>query len=187
MLKELKKKGTDAGVDAAKSGGKAAVSSAVDIAKDESRKISVKVTNKSNLKWTKPKFFLDCGVTDSRLPPEVENGSEVKYDVHKKKWTLSGIAGVIAYDWEAEGKEYTLAVMFRSPMMSANDWNAEIYSETTVDANQQLFSTLTREGAIKGDCNYSTKEFGPFVLQGAMTFSDTAKLNVIISCMQNGN
>ena len=180
LLKGLEQKGVDAGVSAVKAGGKKAASATMDAVTDESRKVSIKITNNSNQKLTNPKIFLDCGVAEELLPLEVNNEKEIQYDIHKKKWTLSGIAGVITYEWEAGGKKYCLAIMFRSPMMSSNSWNAQIYSESSTEANQQLFSTLTREGALKGDNNYTSKDFDTFTLQGAMSSSGTAKLHVIV-------
>lgn len=185
LLKGLESKGVDAAEDAAedaaKAGAKAAVAGVMDMAKDESRKVSLKITNKSNQKWTKPRIFLEYGVAEDLLPLEVENEEEVKYEAHKKKWTMTGIEGVITYEWEADGKKYTLAVMFSSPSMSSNKWNAEIYSETTIDANAALFRTLSRGAGIKGDNNYTTKEFSPFTLQGAMSSSGKAKLNIVVT------
>ncbi len=181
LLKGLETKGVDTGVDAGVSAAKKGGNAVLDVAKDESRKVAIKITNKSNQKWTKPRIFLDCGTAEDLLPLEVENETEVNYEIHKQKWRLSGIAGVITYEWVADGKKYSLAVMFRSPMTTSNNWNAELYSETTEGASEQLFSTLTHGGAIKGDNNYTTKEFGLYTLEGAMSSSGTAKLNVNVT------
>lgn len=188
-LGELEKKGVDAGVDIAKAGGKAALTGALDMAKDESRKVCVKITNNTNQKWTRPKLFLDCGMTEDLLPLTVENGKDLEYEVHKKKWTFSGIAGAITYEWKTAEKTYSLAVMFRSPTVGHNNWNAVINESATEAADQRLFSTLTQGRgqypAIRGDANYTDREFDPYTMQGAMSSSGTAKLHVIISCTED--
>ena len=184
LVKGLEKKGTDVGVDIAKSGGKAAAKGALDLATDESRKVLVKFTNKTKQKWSKPKLFLSSGATEGVLPLTIDNDGEIEYEVHKKKWTFSGIAGVIVYQWKADGKSYYMAVMFRKPMVSRNMWNAVIYEGET-EANQELFRALTQQRAelppMRGDSNYTDREFGPYTLQGAMSSTGNA-VHITVSC-----
>ena len=177
----LEKKGIDEGFGLAKGAAGAAKDAGLEALKDESRKVAIKLTNNTKRKWINPRIFLDYGVAEDLLPLEVEDGTDVEYEVHKKKWRLSGIEGVLSYEFTDEGTKYGLAVVFRSPSLSSNNWNAEIQTETVSEATSQLFRTMTRTGTVKGDNNYTRKEFGKFVMQGAMSSSGTAKLNVIIS------
>ena len=184
---KLEQEALEDGTKLAKEGGKAAFKSAMEFAKDESRKVQVKVTNNTKQKWTDPKFFMDYGMTDDLLPLTVEDGKDLEYEIHKKKWTFTGIAGAITYQWKVDQKTYYLAVIFRSPTIGRNSWNAVIYENETA-ANQELFNTLTRERGdnpiLRGDANYTKREFGPFIVQGAMSSSGTAKLHVTISCAE---
>ena len=184
LMKGFEKKGTDIGVDIAKSGGKAAAQGALDLAKDESRKVLVKFTNKTKQKWSKPRLYIDSGTTESVLPLTIDNDGEIEYELHKKKWTFSGIAGVIIYKWKASGKNYCLALMFRKPMVAHNMWNAVIY-ESETEANQQLFRALKEQRgdfpALRGDSNYTDREFGPYTLQGAMSSTGNA-VHITVSC-----
>lgn len=183
-VKELEKDAAKEGLDLAKKGGAAAFKGAMDFAKDESRKVKVKVTNNTKRKWKNPKFFMDCGMTDDLMPLTVEDGKDLEYEIHKKKWTFSGIAGAITYSWTVDQKTYYLAVVFRSPTVGRNTWNAVIYEEET-EANQAIFSTMMRERgdypALRGDANYTRREFDPYLVQGAMSSSGTAKLHITIS------
>ena len=185
LLNRLETKGVNTGVGLAASGGKAAVKGALEDATDESSKVCVKITNKTRQRWTRPKLFLNCGATDDLLPLTVDDGEDIEYEVHKKKWTFTGIAGVITYEWIASGTTYYLAIMFRKPRVSHNNWNAMIY-ESDTEANQQLFAALKQNRgphpAVRGDANYTTREFGSYTMQGAMSSSGAAKLHVIISC-----
>ena len=182
---KLEDEGIKEGLGLAKKGGAAAFKGAMDFAKDESRKVKVKITNNTKQKWKNPKFFMDCGMTDDLLPLTVKDGKDLEYEVHKKKWTFSGIAAVITYEWTADQKTYHLAVAFRSPSLSRNCWNAVISEEET-GTDQKLYDTLMRERGetpmVRGDANYTRREFGPYVMQGAMSSSGTAKLHVTISC-----
>ena len=184
FVKGLEKKGKDAGMDIAKAGGKAAAKEAVNFAKDESKKVLVKLTNKTKQKWTKPKIFLDSGATEVPPPLVVEDDQEVEYEVHKKKWTLSGVAAVLTYEWKESGKCYFLAIMFRKPTLSRNNWNAVIY-ESDTEANRDLFATLKQQSGDfppgKSDSNYVTREFGPYTVQGAMSSTGTG-LQITVSC-----
>lgn len=177
------------GVNLAKKGGAAAFKNAMDFAKDESRKVQVKVTNNTEQKWTDPKFFMDCGMTDDLLPLTVDDGKDLEYEIHKKKWTFTGIAGAITYQWKVDQKTYYIAIIFRSPTVGHNSWNAVIYENETT-ANRELFSTLTRERGdhpvLRGDANYTKREFSPYIIQGAMSSSGTAKLHVTITCTDEG-
>lgn len=80
--------------------------------------------------------------------------------------------------------------MFHSPMMTSNTWNVVINSEDIVEANQQVFKNLLKESGdnpmVKGDNNYmyTTREFGAYTLQGAMSSSGTAKINLIVKCTE---
>lgn len=183
---KLENEGIQEGIGLAKKGGAAAFKGAMDLAKDESRKVQVKVTNNSKQQWRNPKFFMDYGMTDDLLPLTVDNGKDMQYEVHKKKWTFTGIAGAITYEWSADEKKYYLAVVFRSPTVSRNCWNAVIYEEEQVEANQRLYDALMRERGdqpmLRGDANYTRREFGRYVMQGAMSSSGTAKLHITISC-----
>lgn len=191
FTKGLKKKaintGIDTGVDIAKSGGKAVLN----VAKDESQCLCLKMTNKTHEKWIRPKLYLNCGATEDLLPLVVDHGEDIEYTVRKRKWTFSGIAGVVTYEWQASGKTYYIAVMFRKPMMSHNNWNAVIY-ENPIEADQQLFAQLKQNRgseypAIRADANYINREFGAYIMQGAMTLtsSGAAKLHIIISCISD--
>ena len=180
----IEKKGVDAGIGLAKSGGKAAAKEALNLAKDESSKVVVKLTNKTKQKWTRPKIFLNTGATDAVLPLTVDNDEEVEYEVHKKKWTFSGVGATLTYEWKALEKTYFLAVMFRKPMVSRKNWNAVIY-ESETEANQELFRALRQQSGdfppLSGDANYISREFGPYTLQGAMSSTGTA-VNITVSC-----
>ena len=184
LLKGLEEKGTDAGVDLATSGGKAAAKGALNLATDESRKVVVKLTNNTEQKWVNPKIFLNCGATDDVLPLTVDHEGETEYKVHKKKMTFSGVAGVLSYEWTFSGKNYTLVVLFHKPMMSRhNNWNAVIY-EDKAEANQELFKALKEQSEhppLRGDSNYTNREFGPYTVQGAMA-STGAVVHVTVSC-----
>ena len=136
--------GTDLGMDLAKKGGMAAAKGVLNLAKDESKKVLVKFTNKTKQKWSKPKLYLSSGTTEGFLPFTIDNDGDIEFEVHKKKWTFSGVAGVIVYQWKEPGKTYYLAVMFRKPMVASNTWNAVIYDSET-EANQQLFSVLKQQ------------------------------------------
>ena len=186
-INKLENTGIDKGIGLAESGGKAAFKGAVDFAKDESRKVQVKITNNTKQKWTNPKLFLDCGMTEDLLPLKIDDEKDLTYEIHKKKWTFSGIAGAITYQWKVDQKTYYLAVMFRSPTIGRNTWNAVIY-ESETEASQQLFGTLSQERgqypSVRGDANYTAREFGPFTMQAAMSSSGTAKLHVTISCTE---
>ena len=180
----LEKKGVDTGVGLATDAGKAAAKEGLNFAKDESKKIVVKLSNKTRQKWTKPKIFLDSGATDSVLPLAIEDEQEVEYEVHKKKWTLSGVAAVITYEWKESGKAYFLAIMFRKPTVARNNWNAVIY-ESDTEASRDVFAALKQQSGDfppgKSDSNYITREFGPYTLQGAMSSTGTG-LHVTVSC-----
>ena len=186
-VSKLEEKGIDKGLDFAESGGKAAFKSAVDFAKDESRKVQVKITNNTKQKWSNPRLFLDCGMTEDLLPLTIDDEKDVTYEIHKKKWTFSGIGGAISYQWKVDQKTYYLLVMFRSPTVGRNTWNAVIYDSET-EASQQQFSTLCQERGqyppVRGDANYTTREFGAFTMQAAMSSSGTAKLHITISCTE---
>ena len=188
IVADLEKDGVNTGVGLVKSGAGKAVSGAFDVAKDESRKVAIKLTNNTKQPWKNPRIFLDSGAAEDILPLEIANEKEVEYEVHKKKWTFSGIAGVITYQWKDSGKKYSLALMFRSPMISSNSWNVVINSENVVEANLQTYKELLQVNGdnpvIKGDNNYTTREFGPFTVQGAMSSSGTAKINLIVSCTE---
>ena len=183
-VQKLEKDALDEGIGIAKKGGEAAFKGAMDFAKDESRKVKVKVTNNTKQKWKNPKFFMDYGMTDDLLPLEVEDGKDLEYEIHKKKWTFTGIAGAITYEWSFDTKTYYIAVVFRSPTIGRNCWNAVIYEEET-EANQAVFTTLMRERGdhpvLRGDANYTRREFAPYLVQGAMSSSGTAKLHITIS------
>lgn len=180
----IEKKGLDTGIGLAKSGGQAAAKEALKVAKDESKKVIVKLTNKTKQKWTRPKIFLDKGATDAVLPLTVENDQDIEYEVHKKKWTFSGVAAAITYEWKDSGKTYYLAVMIRKPMISRNNWNAVIF-ETDTEANQELFRQLRQQNGdfppMACDSNYISREFGPYTLQGAMASTGTS-VDITISC-----
>ena len=156
----------------------------VDVAKDESHKVVIKFTNNTKQTWTNPRIFLNSGMAEDLLPPEIADKKDLEYEVHKKKWSFSGIAGVITYQWKVSGQNYSLALMFHSPMMKSNTWNVVINSEDTVEANQNVFKNLLKENGdnpmVKGDNNYTTREFGRFTVQGAMSSSRTAKINLIV-------
>ena len=134
LAKGLRRKGINTGVstgvDIAKSGGKAVLN----VAKDESQCLCLKVTNKTHEKWIRPRLYLNCGATEDLLPLTVDHNEDVEYSVRKRKWTFSGIAGVFAYEWQADGRTYYIAVMFRKPMLSHNNWNAVIY-ENPIEVN----------------------------------------------------
>ena len=187
LQKKATNKGVDVGVDIAKSGGKAILNAA----KDESQCLCLKMTNKTHEKWIQPKLHLNCGATEDILPLVVEHGDDIEYMVRKRKWRFSGIAGVATYEWQASGRTYYIAVMFRKPTASHNSWNAVIY-DNPVEADQQLFGDLKQNRgpvdhpAVRADANYTTREFfGAYVMQGAMTLtsSGAAKLHIIISCV----
>lgn len=184
---KLEEKGINKGLDLAESGGKAAFNSALDFAKDESRKVQVKITNNTKQKWSSPRLFLDCGMTEDLLPLTIDDEKDVTYEIHKKKWTFSGIGGAISYQWKVDQKTYYFVVMFRSPTVGRNTWNAVIYDSET-EASQRQFSTLCQERGqyppVRGDANYTTREFGAFTMQAAMSSSGTAKLHVTISCTE---
>ena len=181
---KLETKGVDAGLDLAKSAGKSAAKEGLDFAKDESKKVIVKLTNKTRQKWTKPKMFIDCGATDTVLPLTIEDDQDVEYEVHKKKWTFTGVAAVITYEWKESGKSYFLAIMFRKPTISRNNWNAVIYEDET-EASRDLMAALKNQSGDfppgKSDSNYMTREFGPYTLQGAMASTGTG-LHITVSC-----
>ena len=184
FVKGLEKKGPDMAKGIAKEGGKAAAKQALDVAKDESKKVQVKVTNKTKQKWSKPKLYLNSGATDGVLPLTIDNDGDMEYEVHKKKWTFSGVSGVIVYQWKESGKMYYLAVMFRKPMVARNMWNAVIY-ESETEANEQLFSVLKGQRGefppMRGDANYTDREFGPYTLQGAMSSTGNS-VHITVSC-----
>ena len=184
---KLEQTGIDKGIGLAETGGKAALKSAVDFAKDESRKVQMKITNTTKQKWSNPRLFLDCGMTEDLLPLTIDDEKDVTYEIHKKKWTFSGIAGAISYRWKVDQKNYYLVVMFRSPTVGRNTWNAVIYDSET-EADQRQFSTLCQERGqypyVRGDANYTTREFGAFTMQAAMSSSGTAKLHITISCTE---
>ena len=186
ILGGLEKEGVNTGIGLAKSGASKAVGGVVDVAKDESRKVVIKFTNNTKQTWTNPRIFLNSGMAEDLLPLEIEDKKDLEYEVHKKKWSFSGIAGVITYQWNVSGQNYSLALMFHSPMMKSNTWNVVINSEDTVEANQNVFKNLLKENGdnpmVKGDNNYTTREFGRFVVQGAMSSSRTAKINLIVKC-----
>lgn len=177
------KTGINTGVDVAKSGGKAILNAA----RDESQCLCLKVTNKTHEKWIGPKLYLNCGATVDLLPLTVDHSKDVEYSVRKRKWTFSGIAGVVTYEWQSAGKTYYIAVMFRKPTLSRNNWNAVVY-ENPVEVNQQLFTELKQQRgqypAMRADANYVNREFGTYALQGAMTMTSTgaATLHITISC-----
>ena len=184
---KLEQTGIDKGIGLAESGGKAALKGAVDFAKDESRKVQVKITNNTKQKWSNPRLFLDCGMTEDLLPLTIDDEKDVTYEIHKKKWTFSGIAGAISYQWKVDQKKCYLVVMFRSPTVGRNTWNVVIYDSET-EADQRQFSTLCQERGqypyVRGDANYTTREFGAFTMQAAMSSSGTAKLHITISCTE---
>ena len=184
---KLEQKGIDDGIKLAESGGKAAFNKALDFAKDESRKVEVKITNNTKQKLSNPRLFLDCGATEDLLPLTIDDEKDMTYEIHKKKWTFSGIAGAISYQWKVDQKLYYLVVMFRSPTVGRNTWNAVIYDSET-EASQQQFSTMCQERgqypSIRGDANYTKREFGAFTMQAAMSSSGAAKLHVTISCTE---
>lgn len=186
-IHKFEEKLEDKGLGLAESGGKAAFKGAVDFAKDESRKVQVKITNNTKQKWGNPRLFIDCGMTEDLLPLTIDDEKDVTYEIHKKKWTFSGIAGAISYQWKVDQKTYYLVVMFRSPTVGRNTWNAVIYDSET-EASQQQFSSLCQERGqyppIRGDANYTTREFGAFTMQAAMSSSGTAKLHITISCTE---
>ena len=135
------------------------------------------MTNKTYEKWIRPKLYLNCGATEDLLPLVVDHGDDIEYTACKRQWTFSGIAGVVTYEWQTSGKPYYIAVMFRKPMVSHNNWNAVIY-ETPIEADQQLSGELKQSNrgthtehrypAVRADANYITREFGAYVMQGAM-------------------
>lgn len=184
---KLEQKGLEKGMDLAEAGGKAAFKNAVDFAKDESRKVEVKLINNTKQKWSTPRLFLDCGMTEDLLPLTIDDEKDVTYEIHKKKWTFTGIGGAISYQWKVDQKTFYLVVMFRSPTVGRNTWNAVIYDSET-EACQRQFSTLCQERGqyplVRGDANYTTREFGAFKMQAAMSSSGTAKLHVTISCTE---
>jgi len=186
ILGGLEKEGVNTGIGLAKSGASKAVGGVVDVAKDESRKVVIKFTNNTKQTWTNPRIFLNSGTAEDLLPPEIADKKDLEYEVHKKKWSFNGIAGVITYQWNVSGQNYSLALMFHSPMMKFNTWNVVINSEDTVEANQNVFKNLLKENGdnpmVKGDNNYTTREFGRFTVQGAMSSSRTAKINLIVKC-----
>ena len=167
----IEKKGLDAGLGIAKSAGQAGAKEALNLAKDESSKVAVKLINKTKQKWTKPRLFLNNGATDKVLPLTVEIDGDMEYEVHKKKWTFSGIAAAITYEWKESGKTYYLAIMFRKPMLGRKNWNAVIYENET-EANRELFGALRQQNGefppMPCDSNYVSREFGPYTIQGAM-------------------
>ena len=78
---------------------------------------------------------------------------------------------------------YTLVVLFHKPMMSRHNWNAVIY-EDKAEANQELFKALKEQSEhppLRGDSNYTNREFGPYTVQGAMA-STGAVVHVRVSC-----
>ena len=186
--KHLEKKVTEKGVDEAVGGAKAAIKGAFKVATDESHKMVVRLTNKTNQKWSKPKLYLNNGATDGILPLTIDKGEEIQYEVHKKKWTYSGIAGVIVYQWKESEDSYYLAVMFEKPMVARNMWNAVIFN-TSTEANQQLFDKLNDKTSsyppMRGDSNYIEREFShcPYTLQGAM--STTGRMVNITICYKS--
>ena len=175
---QVEEKGPDMAMDLAKQGAK----QALNLARDESKKVRIKVTNKTKQKWSKPKLYLNSGATDDVLPLTIDNDGDMEYEIHKKKWTFSGVAGVIVYQWKESGKTYYLAVMFRKPMVARNMWNAVIY-ESKKEANELLFSVLKSQMGefppMRGDSKYTDREFGPYTLQGAMsTTGNTVRITV---------
>ena len=108
IVADLEKEGVSAGVGAVKSGAGKAVGGLLDVAKDESRKVVIKLTNNTKQPWKNPRIFLDSGTAEDILPLEIANEKEVEYEVHKKKWTFSGISGVISYQWKDSGKKYSI-------------------------------------------------------------------------------
>ena len=103
-------------------------------------------------------------MAEDLLPPEITDKKDLEYEVHKKKWSFSGIGGVITYQWKVSGQKYSLALMFHSPMMKSNTWNVVINSEDTVEVDQNVFKNLLKENGdnpmVKGDNNYTIREFG---------------------------
>ena len=186
VVKILENEGAKAGVNIMTGGGKAAVKGAFNVATDESRKVLIKLTNKSKQKWSKPMIYLSSGATDDILPLTIDNDREIQYEVHKKKWTFSGIAGVIVYQWKESGNSYYLAVMFEKPMVGRNMWNAKIYNNK-IEADQQLFSSLkeqmTNYPPMRGDSKYTEREFShcPYTLQGAMSSTGNT-VHITVSC-----
>ena len=170
-----------------KSGGKAVAKGALGVVTDESRKVLVKFTNKTKRKWSQPRLYINNGTTESILPLTIDNDGEIEYELHKKKWTVSGIAGVIMYKWKESDKKYYLALMFRKPIVSRHMWNAVIY-ESETEANQRLFRALKRGRgdfpALRGDSNYTDREFGPYTLQGAMSSTGKA-VHITVSCTRD--
>ena len=63
-----------------------------------------------------------------------------------------------------------------------------INSDNVVEANLQMYKELLQVNGdnpvIKGDNNYTTREFVPFTVQGAMSSSGTAKINLIVKCTE---
>lgn len=180
-LQEVENQGIGVGFGALKGAGGLAKEEGMGLLKDESRKVAIKLTNNSKQKWINPRIFLDCGAAEELLPLEVEDGTEVEYEVHKKKWRPTGIEGIMSYEFSDGGKKYILAVMFRSPTLSSNKWNATLQTDDPQEASKELYSRMNREGPIVGDMNYTRKEFDKFSLQGAMSSSGTAKLHIIVS------
>ena len=66
--------------------------------------------------------ILNSGMAEALLPLEIADKKDLEYKVHKKKWSFSGIAGVITYQWKASGQKYSLALMFHSLMIKSNKY-----------------------------------------------------------------
>lgn len=175
---------TDVGTGLAQSAGESVLKQFVNVLADDSRKLTLKLFNKTKQKWTKPRIFLNCGATDTVLPKTVENDGDVEYEIHKKKWTLHGIAGVVAYEWKESDQSYYLAVMFRKPLVyRQNNWNVIIGNDET-EVDQEMFVTLKQqEGEYprkRNDSNYLIREFGPYTVFGAM--ATTGAVDVTVQC-----
>ena len=90
------------------------------------------------------------------IPFTIDNDGDMEYEVHKKKWTFSGVAGVIVYQWKESGKMYYLAVMFRKPTVVRNMWPmgcCDIWEQT-----RGKWATVTIQCAEKSDGRVSTHE-----------------------------
>lgn len=175
----------DVGTDLAKDASKAAAKEAYDFATDDTRKVVVKLSNQTKQTWNNPRIFLNCGATDSVLPLTVDHGEEIEYKVHKKKWSLHGVAGVISFEWQESGQSYYLGVMFRKPTASRkNNWNAVI-DTSKAEVNQRLFAALKNKTGehppLRNDSNYTNREFGPYTVQGAMATTATSVF-IKVSC-----
>ena len=105
IVADLEKEGVSAGVVAVKSGAGKAVGGVLDVAKDESRKVVIKLTitipsNRGRVQgssWILARLKISCLW-------KLRTRRKWSTRCIRKKWTFSGIAGVISYQWKDSGK-----------------------------------------------------------------------------------